>query len=125
MPLVQTLLITLKTSSQLLFYALTTLLAGAIGHTIFHLLQNLLTFALGSRVLRPYRELVDFVCVLCVLVCSTAFLIVAVGPLFLNLAGVLSEEYEGLLAQVGTAVLGVTIFAGMCFCVGVVGVGGL
>lgn len=100
---------TLYINGCILLYGLATTLAGCIGLAGHILSKKIWHLALGKRIV-PYRDLIDMMKSLSILVCGSANVLVSVGLLFLHLAGGLPHEYDMVVVQVGIALVRSALF---------------
>ena len=89
-------------NGYILLYAASTVFAGGVGLAGFWVANKILERTMGKRIV-PWRNYIEFTRGLCVLVCATMFLIVAVGLLFMHLVGGLPHEYDVIAVQVAIA----------------------
>lgn len=118
---------TFDISAYTLLYVLGTFVAGVIGRLGAYVGTRWIFELFIPHRVKANRVHVEGVKEICILICGMGYLVVAVGLLFMHLAGGLPHEYDELAAQIGVALFGeivfvclclVTIFAG--FCVGTV-----
>jgi hypothetical protein len=100
-------------SGYTLFYLIAMFAAGGIGRAGAYVAEKWILDRFISDRLKANRDYVEVSTELCVLLCSTGFLIVAVGLLFMHLVGALPPEYDELAVQVGIAFFGLIVF--VCF----------
>lgn len=97
-------------SGYTLFYLIAMLFAGAIGRAGAYVAEKWILERFISDQLRANHVYVEVSTQLCVLLCSTGYLIVAVGLLFMHLCGALPHEYDELTIQLGIAFFGLIVF---------------
>ena len=114
MALVNILCKPLEVVGYLMLYIIAILVAGLIGWATAHVAEKwILKKFLGAR-LKAYRDLVEGWRGLCVLTCGTGFLIVALGLLFMHLAGGLGDDYGEIVGMMGIAFFGLVVFVALC-----------
>ena len=97
-------------SGYTLFYLIALFAAGAIGRAGAYVAEKWILERFISDRIKANRDYVEVSTELCVLLCSTGFLIVAVGLLFMHLVGGLPHEYDELAVQIGIAFFGLIVF---------------
>lgn len=110
-------------SGYTLLYLVAMCAAAGMGRLAAYIAEKITALFIGER-MKMYRDCIQVSQDLCVLICATGYLIVAVGLLFMHLVGGLPHEYDMLAVQIGIAFFGelvfvtlflVTLFVGFCF----------
>ena len=105
---------TFYVSGYTLLYLVAMFAAGGVGRIAAFVAEKWILKRFMRKQLEANRNFVEVSRELCVLTCSTGFLIVAVGLLFMHLANGLPHEYDELAVQVAIAFFGLLVF--ICFC---------
>lgn len=109
-------------SGYTLLYLIAMSAAAGLGRLAAYVAEKIVSLFIGER-MKMYRDIVQVSQDLCVLICATGYLIVAVGLLFMHLVGGLPHEYDMLAVQIGIAFFGelvfvtlflATLFVGLC-----------
>lgn len=101
-------------SGYTLFYLIAMFAAGTMGRFSGYIAEKWIMQRFIPKKLTLYRDAVQVMKEVCILICSTGYLIVALGLLFMHLVGGLPHEYDMLAAQIGIAFFGELIFVTLC-----------